>query len=80
MLSDAVLYGWLALPAILAWLAASTYYRYCRLKHIPGPPSAGFSIWWLLRSTLGGRTHLDLYEVCQKYGTAALSRTTAKEY
>ncbi|KID94024.1 benzoate 4-monooxygenase cytochrome P450, partial [Metarhizium majus ARSEF 297] len=71
MLSDAVLYGWLALPAVLAWLAASTYYRYCRLKHIPGPPSAGFSIWWLLRSTLGGRTHLDLYEVCQKYGPVA---------
>ncbi|EFY88108.1 benzoate 4-monooxygenase cytochrome P450 [Metarhizium acridum CQMa 102] len=71
MLSDAALYGWLALPVIIAWFAANTYYGYRRLKHIPGPPGAGLSIWWLLRSTLGGRTHLDLYEVCRKYGPIA---------
>ncbi|KAK4069810.1 transcriptional regulator family: Fungal Specific TF [Purpureocillium lilacinum] len=45
----------------------STLRQYLRLRHIPGPPSAGISQWWLIRAVGGGRTHLDLYEACQKY-------------
>lgn len=39
-----------------------------RLRHIPGPPFAGFSELWLLQKTLGGRCHLDTAEACEKYG------------
>jgi hypothetical protein len=39
-----------------------------RLRHIPGPFSAGFFSWWELKHTLGGRMHLDTTEVCEKYG------------
>jgi hypothetical protein len=39
-----------------------------RLRHIPGPPTAGFSELWLLRKTLAGRAHLDTAEACEKYG------------
>lgn len=54
--------------AILLFLLASVITQYFRLRHIPGPPSAGFSKWWLIRRITSGRTHLDYYEVCEKYG------------
>jgi len=59
------------LLAVLAWRVVSTLRQYLRLRHIPGPPSAGISQWWLIRAVGGGRTHLDLYEACQKYGEPA---------
>jgi len=40
-----------------------------RLRHIKGPPFAAFSDLWLARHVPGGRMHLDLVEVCEKYGT-----------
>ncbi|KAH8764092.1 cytochrome P450 [Hyaloscypha sp. PMI_1271] len=41
-----------------------------RLRHIPGPPLAGWSkAVWLLRKSLGGRFHLDTAEACEKYGS-----------
>ncbi|PFH61477.1 hypothetical protein XA68_17308 [Ophiocordyceps unilateralis] len=51
------------------WRAWSTLRQYWRLRHVPGPRTAAFSKWWLLRAVAGGRTHLDLYEACQKYGS-----------
>lgn len=74
MLSNLELYILLALPAAVAWLSVSLYRQYKRLSHIPGPRSAGFSKWWFVKATLSGRTHLDLYQVCEKYGTFALGR------
>ncbi|KAG5949892.1 hypothetical protein E4U53_005664 [Claviceps sorghi] len=71
LLSFAQLYILLAIPAVAAWFAVSLYRQYKRLSHIPGPRSAGFSKWWFIRATLSGRTHLDLYQVCQKYGQIA---------
>lgn len=56
---------------IITWIGLHTLRQYCRLRHIPGPPSAGFSKWWLARAVQSGRTHLDLYEVCRKYGTSS---------
>ena len=44
---------------------------YRRLSHIPGPPFAALSRLWILKSLLGPRTHLNLYEACLKYGTLA---------
>ncbi|KAK1656522.1 cytochrome P450, partial [Colletotrichum godetiae] len=37
--------------------------------HIPRPPSAGFSPWWLLRAVYSGSMHLKFYEAGQKYGS-----------
>ncbi|PHH91604.1 hypothetical protein CDD83_11008 [Cordyceps sp. RAO-2017] len=54
---------------LLLWKALSTVRQYLRLRHIPGPCCAGFSKWWLIRAVGGGRTNLDLYEACQKYGS-----------
>ncbi|KAG6037551.1 hypothetical protein E4U41_004922 [Claviceps citrina] len=72
LLSVVRLYVLLAvLPTAAAWFAISLYLQYRRLRHIPGPRSAGFSKWWFVRATLSGRTHLDLYHVCEKYGPIA---------
>lgn len=58
-----------ALLLLATWLVASTIRQYIRLRHIPGPPIAGFTQFWLIRCVGGGRTHLDLWEAAQKYGT-----------
>ena len=57
--------------AILLFLLArviSTFRQFFRLRQYKGPPIAGFSKWWMIKHVGGGRTHLDVYEVCQKYG------------
>ena len=63
----------LALGAvILLFLLASiisTVRQFFRLRQYKGPSVAGFSKWWMIKHVGGGRTHLDVYEVCQKYGT-----------
>jgi hypothetical protein len=40
-----------------------------RLRHVKGPFSAAFSNFWLIRHVGGGTMHLDLADVCNKYGT-----------
>lgn len=42
--------------------------QYFRLRHFKGPRSTGISKFWQLKSVIGPRTHLDLSEVCDKYG------------
>ncbi|KAH8662539.1 cytochrome P450 [Xylariales sp. PMI_506] len=64
------LLGVIVIPLCI-WSISSTIRQYYRLRHIKGPAIAGFSKWWLIRHVMGGRTHLDLYEVCQKYGDIA---------
>lgn len=60
----------------------STVRQYYRLRHIKGPLLACFSKLWLLKRVGGGRAHLDLYEVCEKYGKLLhpLQRTYADRY
>lgn len=53
---------------LLAYIAASTIKSWHRLRHIPGPPGAGFSKWWMLRNTLGGNMHLATKAACREYG------------
>ena len=54
--------------ALVAYLVISSITQYFRLRHIAGPPGAGLSKWWLVGRITSGRTHLDYYEVCEKYG------------
>ncbi|KAK1771973.1 pisatin demethylase [Phialemonium atrogriseum] len=56
---------------LVVWTIFSTVRQYFRLRHIKGPAGTGISKWWLIRSVGGGRTHLDMYEVCEKYGSTA---------
>ncbi|OHE95151.1 cytochrome P450 [Colletotrichum orchidophilum] len=62
-------YASIAVSAFIAYNVVSITRQYLRLRHIKGPPSAGFSKWWLVRAVGGGRTHLDFYEACEKYGS-----------
>lgn len=64
-----------AVLLIIVWLALSTLRQYLRLRHIKGPPLAAFTQTWLIRCVGGGRTHLDLWEACQKYGTFPTKRS-----
>lgn len=62
------------LAVIIASVVLSTLRQYYRLRHIKGPASAGFSRWWLLSHVTGGRMHLDLYDVCHRYGMSCLQQ------
>lgn len=39
-----------------------------RLRHIPGPRSAGWSLWWQLGGALSGKYHEHLKAATDKYG------------
>jgi hypothetical protein len=63
--------GWA--PALIGvvlvlWYVVSTIHQWARLCHFKGPTIAGFSQLWLISRVGGGRTHLDLWETCKKYG------------
>ncbi|KAK1996445.1 cytochrome P450 [Colletotrichum falcatum] len=62
-------YAGIAASVLVAYTVASVVKQYLRLRHIKGPPGTGFSKWWLVRAVGGGRTHLDFYEACEKYGS-----------
>nr|XP_036584471.1 cytochrome p450 [Colletotrichum truncatum]KAF6793989.1 cytochrome p450 [Colletotrichum truncatum] len=57
-----------AVLVVVLYSIYSIFRQYVRLWHIRGPPGAGFSKWWLVRATYGGRLHLDLYEAYKRYG------------
>ncbi|EFQ32001.1 cytochrome P450 [Colletotrichum graminicola] len=69
MSRDYLAYASVAVSVLIAYSVASTVNQWLRLRHIKGPPSAGFCKWWLLRAVGGGRAHLDFYEACEKYGS-----------
>lgn len=60
--AGAVLYG---VQTVRAWL---------RLRHIRGPPLAGFTNLWLVRVIMGGKTHWELGLANEKYGELGESR------
>lgn len=55
------------------YLIAKTLFDWYRLRHIPGPFSAGFSKAWLFKHTWYGSMYLESAEQCFKYGTAQFS-------
>jgi hypothetical protein len=46
-------------------------YAWQRLRHVPGPFWAAFSRLWMVHHVRGGRMHLDLRELHDKYGPLA---------
>jgi len=59
------------LPSIVAFLAASRYSQYQRLKQFKGPFSTGFSWLWHSKAVLSARAHRAYGDVTEKYGTIA---------
>ncbi|KAL7811228.1 cytochrome P450 [Trichoderma aethiopicum] len=47
---------------------ARRIYLWQRLRHIPGPPGAGWTIWWQLSGAMSGRYHERLKEAADTYG------------
>lgn len=63
-LSPAAVLGILALLLVVT----SHVRSYLRLRHVPGPPGAALSKWWMLRNTVGGTMHIALKDACDRYG------------
>ncbi|KAF6835612.1 benzoate 4-monooxygenase cytochrome p450 [Colletotrichum musicola] len=61
-------YAAVAVAFAVIYGVVSVVRQYLRLRHVKGPPSTGFSKWWLIRTVYGGRAHLDFYEAYEKYG------------
>jgi hypothetical protein len=58
-----------AIPLLLlAGYLVHSYLSYRRLSQIPGPWLAGWSNLWLVGVVLRKQSHLEFYELEQKYG------------
>lgn len=68
LLSRAHILAGLGILTCVGLFAARTFWTWYRLRHIKGPFSAAFSNYWLVRHVAAGVMHLDLAEVCEKYG------------
>ncbi len=56
---------------LIVLLVVQTFIAWYRLRHIKGPWIASISKLWHLRHAAGPSMHLDLAEVCEKYGNVA---------
>jgi len=69
MLSRIVSLVWNTLIACcIVSLLVHRFLIYRRLRHFKGPWLATFSKLWLMKSTFNGTVHLDVADVCRKYG------------
>ena len=59
---------WIIVLGSVAFFCLSRYRTWSRLSHIPGPRSASFSKYWLLRQAFSGEMHWKLKGVNDKYG------------
>ncbi|TVY82905.1 Pisatin demethylase [Lachnellula suecica] len=55
--------------AVISVFGINTYCSWSRLSHIPGPPLASISSFWLLRQALSGGMNWRLKEANEKYGS-----------
>lgn len=71
------LYTLLKIIALLAavWVGAQWYLSYRRLAHIPGPWLAGLSSFWLVGSVWRRRSHIEFYNITEKYGECCLPKS-----
>lgn len=54
------------------WYVSTAIIAYRRLRHIPGPPLAAVTSLWWLRVATSERTHIQLYDLCARYGAEPL--------
>jgi hypothetical protein len=55
--------------ALIIWSLFTRTRNWYRLRHIPGPPTAAWSKFWLVRRQFGGKLLQHLQDVATKYGT-----------
>ena len=62
--------GWLSCACIatLVVIGVRQVRLWYRLRHIPGPSSAGWSLWWQLHGALSGKYHEHLKAVIDVHG------------
>ena len=67
------LYLWIsrAILVLLVYLIYSSIRLYWRLRQFKGPRWAAWSSLWYLHASVSGRAHLELSEVCNRYGPIA---------
>lgn len=72
-------YVCIATLAVIGVRQAQVWYR---LRHIPGPRSAGWSLWWQLSRALSGKYHEHLKAATDEYGKCIhnLVATQKKSY
>lgn len=58
----------IALGFLVVYAVGQRIRGWYSLRHFKGPFSAGFSRLWIFRRSTGGRLHLDLAEVNDKFG------------
>lgn len=68
-------YATVTFSILVLYAVTSVVRQYARLRHVQGPPGAGFSKWWLVRTVYGGRQHLDFYDAFLKYGMCNVAQT-----
>ena len=61
----------LAFVFVAVFYIVSTFISYQTLRHIPGPPLAGFSQLWLAYATSKGDLYRSLQQVIDQYGSPA---------
>ncbi|KAI9172175.1 Cytochrome P450 monooxygenase ABA1 [Paramyrothecium foliicola] len=57
-----------ACAAVIVGLGVNQFRLWYRLRHIPGPKGAAWSVWWQLSNALGGRYHERLREAAGEFG------------
>ena len=70
----------LLLLSVAAYSIATRVWQWRRLRHIPGPATAGFSGFWLLRLTWKGGLFEGLGQACKEYGTRNSDPTLDQRY
>ncbi|KFY37707.1 hypothetical protein V494_04641 [Pseudogymnoascus sp. VKM F-4513 (FW-928)] len=60
-----------ALTFAFAAYIAHSYKQYSKLSAFRGPPTSGWSNFWLVRAVMRQNTHIDFADVNQKYGPVA---------
>ena len=61
-------------------IVAYGFRTWYRLRSFKGPLLASFSDLWLIRSTISGSSHLDFFEVTEKYGILRLQNAGAADF
>ena len=65
-----------AIGALILWSLIARARDWHRLRHIPGPPAAGWTKAFLVRHQFGGKLLQHLRDVAQKYGKAPSTPST----
>jgi hypothetical protein len=68
---------------LFSCLLRREYRSWKRLAHIPGPSTAHFSIWWLLRHAWGGNLFPCMVNAANQYGRSlehSFQKDFANEY